>query len=167
MGKGTGYLRKQLKPLRYWGCIRSDKRKNMITYSPTFYGRFVIANMRLLGLASQIKERSVMDETLTRLSTVESYVHREVSGELFDRSIVATLDPTLSFTERLYILIKTIHPHRIFTRDEVYEECRHVFPNEKIEKSNISTCLTRFRNKDYRRYIPNLYCRGTRDFLLE
>lgn len=167
MRKGTGYLRKQLKPLRYWGCIRSSKCKNMITYYPTFYGRLVIASMRLLVIASNITEKEVMDQTLEQLSMVESYVHREVSGELFDRSVVATLDPSRSFTERLHILIKTIPPHRAFTREEVYEECRIVFPQEKISKSNVSTCLTRFRDKDYRRYIPNLYCRDTKDFLLE
>ena len=123
--------------------------------------------MRFLVLASNIKEKAVMDEALARLSTVETYVHREVSGELFDRGVAAALDPTLSFTERLHILIKTIHPHRIFTRDEVYEECSIVFPNEKISKSNISTCLTRFHKEEHRWYIPNLYCRGTGDYLLE
>lgn len=167
MDKGTGYLRKQLRPLVALGCITSETEKNRIVYSPTSYGEVMAEILRLLSLVHDVNDEMMMKEIYLKISELSSLIYRHVNGELFDRHIVDNLEPTLNFTAKLYILIKTIHPHRAFTSNEVFEECRKVFPGQKISKKHISTCLTRFRNKDDRNYISNLYFRGSGQYLLE
>lgn len=163
LGTSTGSIRASLNMLMEMGLILFYNDKNKKVYYLTEKGRLNALAVIALERISDITDPEQVAQVRKAYYDTIALVARLQSEELFDPAMVETIDPAMPISKKLHMVLSSVAPGISFTLDRLLEEYRRHFPEDEITKRNISTCITRFRNKDNSNYLPNLcnYKNGT------